>query len=310
MAAKDLITLDRAYYNLQGVTGIDNIIGTLITAASDGIRKYTRRDFISTSYDELYDGNGGRTLLLRQYPIQSVKSVRYRPVTVMKVINNNMTLNQQARVQVTSTGLVLSAVASGVPNATTLLFATYVTIQALATQINTMSSTGWAAQTVGDPSVDYDLWPSQDLYVPSSFGDGLTSQGNLTARGQNAELKMHTYELAGYQFDPRGWLLRAIPYTDPELLHPEDLVWPPGILNFRIQYTAGYTTIPEGVQEACTAWVAYMYYAYTRNPNVISTATAPSGGTALSTTYGPLSFPPAHVQFLLKPYRRHTIGID
>jgi hypothetical protein len=34
---------------------------------------------------------------------------------------------------------------------------------------------------------------------------------------------MHTYELAGYQFDPRGWLLRAIPYTDPELLHPEDL---------------------------------------------------------------------------------------
>src|SRR5438270_88373 len=82
-------------------------------------------------------------------------------------------------------------------------------------------------------------------------GDGVTSQGAMTARGQFAELKLHTYELAGYQFDPRGWLLRAIPYTDPELLHPEDLIWPVGINNFRVQYSAGFTTIPESVQEAC-----------------------------------------------------------
>ena len=61
---------------------------------------------------------------------------------------------------------------------------------------------------------------------------------------------MHTYELQGYQWDARGWLLRAIPYTDPELLHPEDLILPVGINNFRIQYTAGYTTVPEAVQEA------------------------------------------------------------
>ena len=40
MAAKDLITLDRAYMNLQGITGVDNVVGLLITAASDGIQKY------------------------------------------------------------------------------------------------------------------------------------------------------------------------------------------------------------------------------------------------------------------------------
>ena len=42
----------------------------------------------------------------------------------------------------------------------------------------------------------------------------------------------------------------TIPYTDPELLHPEDLIWPVGVNNFRVQYTAGYSTIPEAVQEA------------------------------------------------------------
>src|SRR5207244_11532279 len=106
------------------------------------------------------------------------------------------------------------------------------------------------------------------LYVPPSFGDGTSSQGSLTTRGQYAELKLHTYELAGYQFDPRGWLLRAIPYTDLELLHPEDLIWPVGINNFRVQYTAGYTTIPEAVQEACAQWVAMLYYQMKRDPGI------------------------------------------
>jgi hypothetical protein len=81
-----------------------------------------------------------------------------------------------------------------------------------------------------------------------------------------AELKMHTYELAGFQWDARGWLLRAIPYTDPELLHPEDLVWPVGVNNLRIQYTAGYATVPEAVQEACAELVAALYFQCSRDP--------------------------------------------
>jgi hypothetical protein len=77
---------------------------------------------------------------------------------------------------------------------------------------------------------------------------------------------MRTYELAGFQWDARGWLLRAIPYTYPELLHPEDLVWPVGISNLRIQYTAGYATVPEAIQEACAEFAAALYFQCTRNP--------------------------------------------
>ncbi len=138
MAVKDFITIDRAYLNLQGVTGVDALIGALITAASDGIIKYCKRDFYVRNYDELYDGTGGRSLMLREYPIQQVTSVRYRPVTVLKVINNNSGLNQQARVQVTSTGLTLTRVASGVPGTNVLTFAANPTINALATAINAL----------------------------------------------------------------------------------------------------------------------------------------------------------------------------
>ena len=218
--AKDLATLARVKQAIQSITDTsqDALLTVLITSVSDIIAKYCRRDFISKSYDELYNGNGDRRLMLREYPIQSVQSVRYRPVTVLKVINNDTATNQQARVQVTSAGLTLTRVASGILGADNITFAANVTLTALSNAINALGN-GWSAQVVGATD-DYGLWPSADLYVPPSFGDGTTSQGNLTARGQNAELKLHTYELAGYQFDPRGWLAQGDPLHRPRAAAP------------------------------------------------------------------------------------------
>jgi hypothetical protein len=99
----DLITNARAKFNLPSVTTADDAaINTMISSASRAIQRYCRRDFTSTSYDELYNGNGDRRLMLRQYPLLGVQSVRYRPVTVLKVINN-LANTPQARVSVTST---------------------------------------------------------------------------------------------------------------------------------------------------------------------------------------------------------------
>jgi hypothetical protein len=218
---------------------------------------------------------------------------------VLKIINSDQSTNQQARVVVNNVAVVLQAVASGATSTISVNYGGYPTLASMAAQMNTLGSgTGWNAQVVGD-SNDYGKWPSADLYVKPSFGDGTTSQGALTARGVYAELKMHTYELAGYQFDARGWLLRAIPYTDPELLHPEDLVFPPGINNFRVQYTAGYTTIPESVQEACAEWVSELYWLTNRDPQVERSTL-----TGQSWTVGK---PSSRIQALLAPYRRHTI---
>ena len=198
---------------------------------------------------------------------------------------------------------------------TLLTWAAYPTINALANAVNALGN-GWAAQIVGDAGAtgDYGLWPSADLYVPGSYGDALegsgvlTSQGALTARGQNAELKLHTYELAGYQWDPRGWLLRAIPYTDPELLHPEDLIWPVGVNNFRVQYTAGYSVIPEAVQEACARWVAVCWNLTLRDPSLASQEISGAIRQAWPTLLD--HQPPPAIRALLAPYRRHTIAND
>src|SRR6516164_2113971 len=284
MSLPDLCDLDLARQHIPNAANTDEpLISTMITAASQAVRKYCRRDFNSQTYDEMYNGTGDRRMYLRQYPIISVQSVRYRPVVVLKIITQ-LANTPIARVAVTSTGLTLTRVTSGVKTTDgTPTFASNVTILSLQNAINALGNS-WTALGVG-----YDQWPSADMYCPNgisgSSGPLPDSVGALTAAGQYAELRMHTYELAGYQTDQRrGWLLRAIPYTDPELMHPEDLRWPTGISNFRIQYTAGYATIPEDVQEATAELVATFFAQKGQNLQLHSETLAGSYSYAVSET--------------------------
>ena len=188
MTQLNLISTERASLNIPSyVSSMDRTIDAMIGACSDAIQKWCRRDFSVRSYDELYNGNGDRRLLLREYPLLSVESVRYRPVTVLKIINNAASTYQQARVTVTNTGLTLTTTASGVRGVnTTCTFASYPTLQQLAAAVTALGN-GWSAQAVGDSGQaggqgDYGLWPSSDLYVPASFGGGTYSQGALMCR--------------------------------------------------------------------------------------------------------------------------------
>jgi hypothetical protein len=305
----DLITLARAKYDIpesQGNTTYDNQISALITASSKLIQRYCRHDFVQASYDELYNGNGQRRLLLREYPLVSIESVRYRPVTVVKIINNDTVTNQQARVSVTSVGLTLVRVASGVKTTdTSITFAGSVSLQTVVNAVNALGN-GWSAQVVGDAS-NYGSWPSADLYCPNGATTGANAgQGSLTAWGQFAELKMHTYELAGFQIhNASGWLLRAIPYTDPELLHPEDLIWPVGVNNLRVQYTAGYASVPDPVQTGCAQHVASLFRQFGKS-SFLSAETTPQYAYAIDLVDA--AVPPV-VRMLLEPYRRQHIQI-
>src|SRR5207245_10882303 len=115
----DLIDLDKARQNIPSSQNTDEpVISTLITAASRAIRRFCRRDFTQTTYDELYSGTGDRRLYLRQFPLISVQSCRYRPVTVLKIINS-LASTSQARVVVSSTGLTLTRVTTGVKSTDT-----------------------------------------------------------------------------------------------------------------------------------------------------------------------------------------------
>ncbi len=79
--------------------------------------------------------------------------------------------------------------------------------------------------------------------------------------------------------------------------------------NFRIQYTAGYPTIPEAVQEACAGWVAERWNLTKRDPLLHSQAST-VGGNPTSYVYEADTGddPPPRIVALLKPYRRITVA--
>ena len=247
----DLITNARARIalptaNATGGSSDDVAINALITACSKQIEKYCRRSFGSTAYDELYSGTAGPILMLKNFPIVSVQSVRFRPTSVLRIRNNDTATNQKARVWIDSANLYCQETASAVVTTHTSAFGSYATLVALATHINlTLSLYGWEAQV----TPGYELWPTTDLYPPI--------QGAQNACGVFGDLRLHAEELCGFQIDPsRGYLLRSIVSTDPDFLLPYDPIWPRGLLNFRIQYTAGFAVVPEDVQEACAQMVA------------------------------------------------------
>jgi hypothetical protein len=289
----DLITNARARFNIPSATsGDDHTINTLIAAASEAIERYCRRRFAPISHDELYHGSGESRLLLRHFPILSVQSVRYRPAAVLRIINNDSSVNQQARVAVTATGLSLIRTASGVTSTQTVTFAANATLASLAAAINGLGN-GWSGQAVAG----YEIWPSADLRSP---------QGALPALAQHAELKVHTVELGGFAIDQqRGWLVRS-GAADPELASQnDDPVWPIGIDNFRVQYTAGYAAIPEDVQEACAELVATWFVQRGRDLSLRSEETAGNYRYEVENS----DHLPRRIQALLKPHRNHRIAL-
>lgn len=83
MAAGDLTTVD-AVKSWAGIhdTTRDVLIGRLITAASTHIKNVLSRDILSASYNERYDGNGRYTMVVRNYPITAISSLKIDNQTI------------------------------------------------------------------------------------------------------------------------------------------------------------------------------------------------------------------------------------
>ena len=272
----NLISLARALNNITSVTlnaTEQNSLANLITAVSRAIKRYTRRDFILSTYDEYYNGNGDRRLLVRQYPIQSITRVGYGPYSVMRVSNSNN--YPRATAATNSTGMTLFYIDnSGNPNSTTLSFSNYPTISTLATAINALGN-GWSATTLSG----YSNFPTSDFNM---IQGAYNCQG-----GAYAEFKLHVVDIFDYQVDQaRGWLLRGVNALVTQWDDPLN-IWTPGIMNYRVIYTAGYAQIPDDVQEACAEWAIALFWQTKDNP-----AAYPM-------------LPPAQVAFILDHYRAH-----
>ena len=72
----DLTTISKVktYLGISG-SADDALLETLIDASSAAIKKFCQSDIVAADYTEYHDGAGGRCLVLRQRPINSIESI-------------------------------------------------------------------------------------------------------------------------------------------------------------------------------------------------------------------------------------------
>src|SRR5438067_7596564 len=108
MALPDLITIARATQNaaLSSLNASNpTYLASLITAASDAIRRACGRDFSLTTYTEYYSGSVSSgtagPLRLRQFPVVEITRVATSPRPALLVQNTDAVTNQRATVETT-----------------------------------------------------------------------------------------------------------------------------------------------------------------------------------------------------------------
>lgn len=302
MALPDLITVSRATQNaaLSALNASNAAyLASLITAASDAIRRACNRDFSQSTYTEYYSGSGSsgtvEPLRLRQFPVTEITRVATSPRAALHVQNTDGLGNQRATVETTPTSVRLLRVASASSVTVDLAFATYPTIALLAAAANALGG-GWNATAVGD----FANWPSSELKP---------LQGAANALIGGRDLEVYTEDLQPYldwpPGDPsgdggRGFCGWRLDDETGELFGR----FPRGQLNVRIDYTAGFATIPQPVQEAAVQLVQDLYNAGLVN-NTLKKAMLGAGSFELKSDTQTASLS-GKVSMLLAPYVDHS----
>ncbi len=300
----DLITNSRAIQNatLSALnTSNPSYLASLITAASDAIRRACQRDFVQTTYTEYCSGSDNpgalEPLRLRQYPVLEITRVASNPLPALLIANSDSSTNQRATAETTQTAVQLVRVASAIPTTVALNYADYPTVGQLASAINALGN-GWSAsvqtQTI---TGDFSKWPTADFRP---------LQGALTAMLGGAYLEIYTEDVEPFLlgtcypagiFDglgPRfGWRLDD---ETGELFAR----FPRGRLNIRIDYTAGYAIVPQAIQEACVQLTQDLYQAGLVN-STLKKATLGSSSIEVQSQSSTASLY-GKVQLLIAPY--------
>ena len=298
MSLPDLITSARATQNASLATlnsSNSTYLASLITAASDAIRRACSRDFSQTTYTEYYSGGIyiREPLRLRQFPVLEITRVAANPHPALLVQNLDNGTNQRATVETTSTSLRLFRMASATPVTTDLPFTTYPTLSSMAAAINGQGG-GWSSQVIDQ----FANWPSADLKP---------LQGAAMALLGGRQLEIYTEDLQPFLTWPPGdsWGDDAgcQSFTGWRLDDETGELYgrfPRGQLNIRIDYTAGFTAIPQAVQEAAVQLVLDLYNAGLVN-NTLKSAKLGAGSFELKTDTQTVIFS-GKVSLLLSPY--------
>lgn len=239
----------KAHLGITAVTD-NTILETYIDAASAKIERWIGRQIKLRTYSEWYGGNNVRSVKVKQYPINNVSGVytgMASAFTIASTVSSDLRLTISINPETLGTvvngalapGIVLTrTVVGGVSTTSTLTYATFQDVTDMVAAINAI--TGFSASVVTDMRC-------AQLH-PRAGGDILQSTVTITGANVSSEfvydsflgvvtIRQDAYPFK-YDYDPR---------------------FPPALLSTLIEYSAGYTTIPDDIRQACMVLAGTMY---------------------------------------------------
>lgn len=225
--------------NEQTLEIVSNYLLTqLINRASDAIERNCSRILKSRNFTrELYFGSGSRELFLDNWPVSRVQRVSVGREDAFSIKNTSTDMNY-ATVEINRTTMFLIVDGGTNEDSTELTLSDYSTIDALITAINALGK-GWSITTISnetDTKKASEILPRPGMYVDS------TTQANV----EIPDDEVTEYRLINLQTERNyGCLLR------PSVWMPDTEYW--------VDYTAGYSTIPYALEQACVELVAYKW---------------------------------------------------
>ena len=305
MTLPDLIDINRAKLNSTLASLALPQLDALLNAAQGAVRDYTQNGISLGTYTQ-YSSGGiyiREPLLLRHDPVVQITRIATNPLSALQVQNTDQINNQRATIATDDPGtglignVILYWVASAVASQQSLAVTTYPTLAQMATAINAVGH-GWAASVMSAPTINFNQYPSSDLRP---------LQGAVTTiSGSPAYLSAWVEDVSPFGSTPwfddfygldsfqgqSGWRLDS---ETGELYGR----FPRGQLNIRVDYTAGYATVPDQVQEAVVQTMIWLY----RTENLNFSVESQRLGDA-STTFRQHLDLPASIKRLLAPFSR------
>jgi len=239
----------KTYLGISDAT-YDTILQDCINRASTMIETYLGRNIVSRTYTEWRDSTGQRSLVVRNFPIQSVFyiGIGERPALV---VNGTVSTDVLLTVGVTDSAVILKRMTSGgTETSTTLSFTINPTTTAMASAISAI--TGFSASVV--------------YGAPSRF----------LHRSQARNLR----ETTGYFTVPANTVNDYRIQNESGVLHTAQDVWgssagmfgrlPNGSQSILIEYTGGYSVVPYDIAQACLVASSAMYKNRLKDPTMQS----------------------------------------
>lgn len=228
--------------NLKSYLGItsssdDTILEKSIDRASDIAERYMGRKILSRAYVEWRDTYGQERIRLYQYPASIIRFVGIGYNAAITVGATNP-LDPAVSVTVSDSAVILyRQVAAGTETTTTLTFATYPTTALMATAIN--ATTGFSGSVVLD--------------LPSRY---IRRMSGRTLRNATVNLEAPDQAMEDYLAD-----------LDSGVVYGRQLT---GYRSVLIDYTAGYATTPDDIEQAVLMIAASLFQGRKRDPNIAS----------------------------------------